>query len=170
MSMRTRSDAGFLEIILIAALILLFGATTFTLVSAGGDAYDRLLEQRDIDITLRVALSYITTQLRQNDIAAAVQVRDGVSGEYLTLRRESGGEVYETRIYLDSGWLKEVSTFEDLPFDPESGSPITQLTGFTCRYVDSNETALLLTVTAGEGEDARSQQTVVAVNAVGRQS
>ena len=164
--MRSRSDAGFFEIILIAVLMLLFGVTTFTLVSAGGNAYRQVIDKRETDITLRVALSYLTTQLRQNDIEDALLVQETDGYEYLTLRREIDGERYETRVYLDNGWLKESLQPEGAPFDPQSGSPITTLSSFTCRVL-GDEASLLLTVTSGEGEKTQTRQTVVSLTAGG---
>jgi len=165
---RTRADAGILELLLIAALILLFGATTFTLVSAGGVAYERILEDREADISLRVALSYLTTQLRQHDVSGAVSLRACETGDLLTFRQESGDDVYETRIYLDDGWLREDVVPEDTPFTTGAGTRITKLSGFSCRPTGQDGEALLLSVAVGEGEHMRTQETVIAANAVGR--
>ena len=161
--MRTRSDAGFLEIILITALLILFGATTFTLVSSGGDAYRRVMDKRETGITLRVAMSYLTTQLRQNDLSGAVLLTETDTGDCLTLRREIGGEIYETSIYMNDGWLYEALIPEGLPLEPEYGSPITPLTGFSCRYLDDGR-ALLLTVTASRGDSTQSRESVISLH------
>jgi hypothetical protein len=53
-----------------------------------------------------------------------------------------------------------------MPFYPENGSPITQLTGFSCRLLGGGA-ALALSVTVGEGEGAQTRETVVAINAAG---
>ena len=171
--MRSRSDTGFLEILLIVALVLLFGVTTFTLVSAGGDAYRNIQDNREADISLRVALSYLTTQLRRFDTEGSFSLEERAVGDYLSLRWNGGeGEdedVYETRIYLHDGWLKEETTQRDIPHDAESATNITRLSGFSCRQINGVPSALLLTVTIGEGEDAQTRQTVVALSAAGRQ-
>jgi len=160
-----RSAAGFLEILLITSLLLLFGVTTYTLVSAGGRAYGRVMDKREDSVSLRVALSYLTTQLRQNDTDGAVLLREESCGECLVLRRRYDGETYETRIYLDDGRLWESFTPADMPFDPAAGDEITPLTGLSFRLIGPDRPALVLTVTAGEGDGAQTRQTVVTLNA-----
>jgi len=151
---------------LITALLLLFGVTTFTLVSAGGQAYRRIMDKREAGISLRVALSYMTTQLRQNDIEGAVLLRERPGGgPCLVLRRQYDEEFYDTRIYLEDGLLREFFTSADAAFDRMYGDEITPLTGLDCRFADPDNKLLILTVTAGQGEHEQTRQTVVALTA-----
>lgn len=163
--MRSRLGAGFLEILFITALLLLFGVTTYTLVAVGGGSYNRVMSKRDVNVTVRVALSYLSTQLRQHDEAGAVSVRtlpDGAQCLVLASQTEAG-DVYETRIYCDNGYLKESVVLAEEPFDASFGSEITPLRGLTISYADGQGggRTLLLSVRAGEGDFARENGTAV---------
>ena len=166
--MRSRSGVGFVEILLVTALILLFGITTFTLVTAGGDAYRKILDKRDSDITLRTALSYLTTQLRQHDREGDVSIVEGDVGDLIVLKWDENGYEYETRVYWHDGWLKEETTIPELPQDPENATNITRLSSFSCLPVQGTS-AVLLSVAIGEGEETQTRETVVSLNAAGRQ-
>lgn len=135
---------GMLEILCVAALLLLFGLTTFTLVSVGADAYSRLLDKRESTSDMRIASSYLSMKVRQCDQSGAAQVRRGETGDILVLTNTDGaGEVLETRIYLYGGRLCEAVAWPEEPFDPELGLEIIPAEVFTVSMRDGGLTITL---------------------------
>lgn len=159
--MRNRSGAGFLEILFITALLLLFGVTTYTLVSVGGSSYQRVMDKRDVNVSARVALSYLTTQLRMNDVAGGVEIRTLENGvQCLVLKDAATGGAYETLVYCYNGNLWEAPVETGTPVDLTFGSPIAPLRDLSFEYSESTNT-LRLCVTAGEGTMRREMETLV---------
>jgi hypothetical protein len=161
-----------LELIFIAALLLLFGATSFMVVSAGGGSYQRVMDKRAVSGDLRVALSYLTTQLRQNDEAGAVSLRpDPSGGDMLVFTQTFDGESYETRVYLADGRLMEATVAADASFETLAGTEIVPLTGWRVAFIppsDGGTGLALLSVSAGEGPFAETYETAVRLNAAGQ--
>ncbi len=116
---------GMMEIICVAALLLLFGLSTFTLVSVGADAYSRLLNKREATSDMRVASSYLSMKVRQCDERGAAEVRREPSGDVLVLTNtDEDGVAIETRVYLHKGMLYEAIASTGEAFDPELGFEI----------------------------------------------
>ncbi|MDR0671040.1 MAG: DUF4860 domain-containing protein [Oscillospiraceae bacterium] len=167
--MRGRWGANFLELFFVAALLMLFGITTYTLVSVGGSTYRRVMEKRADSANLRVALSYMATQIRQHDRTGGVQIRslpDG--GECLVLTDHYGGEAYELRIYLHDGTLRESLSPAADPLDPAYGAEIAAIDGLKLTYAGPTETpeqAVRLDVWAGQGSGRRESAVTLRLHA-----
>ncbi len=64
------------ELMMVFALIALFGILCFTLIQAGSGAYERLAENRSSKSFARVALSYMENRVRQGDSDDSVTITD----------------------------------------------------------------------------------------------
>ena len=134
---------GTLEMICIGALMLLFGLMTYTLVAVGGGTFERILDKRETTSDLRVALSYVSMQVRKNDTSDAIDVVSTAEGEYLSLKQDYDGEIWENRVFFRDGMLYDAICAPDEPFEPELGSEILPLENFYCVW-----DGRILTVTA----------------------
>ncbi len=158
MGLTSRTFSSFLEILFITALVLLFGLTTYTLVAVGGDSYGRILSKRDNNSDARVALSYMTTRIRQTDRTTAVSIDEVNGTQILTLSYPSEDETYENRVYCLDGMLYEALVPAEDPFDPASGEEIVALDAMQLDYVTDRNgavTAIRLAVwpAAGRGDE-----------------
>lgn len=122
---------GMMEILCVAALLLLFGLSTFTLVSVGADTYSRLLDNRESTSDMRVASSYLSMKVRQCDEGGAAQVRAESTGDVLVLSNtDEYGDIIETRVYLYKGMLYEAVASPGESFDPELGFEVVPIEAF----------------------------------------
>lgn len=62
------------ELMMVFALLALFGILCFTLIQAGSGAYERLAENSSNKAYARVALSYIENRVRQGDDQGAIKI------------------------------------------------------------------------------------------------
>ncbi|MDR1158786.1 MAG: DUF4860 domain-containing protein [Oscillospiraceae bacterium] len=167
--MRGRWGANFLELFFVAALLMLFGITTYTLVSVGGSTYRRVMEKRDDSANLRVALSYMATQIRQHDKTGGVQIRplpDG--GDCLVLTDHYDGEPYELRIYLYDGTLRESLSPAAEPLEPDYGAEIAVVDGLKLTYAgpaEAPEQVVRLDVWAGQNGSRRESAVTLRLHA-----
>ena len=126
-----QSVISMMDLLCVSALLLLFGLSTFTLVSVGADAYSRLLDKRESTSDMRIASSYISMKVRRCDETDAAFVRREPTGEVLVLSNtDEYGDALETRIYLYDGMLCEVIAYPDESFDPELGFEVVPLEAF----------------------------------------
>lgn len=119
------------EVVLVILLLGLFGAAAFSMVFAGGDAYERMTGERDLASSLRISISYVSMRIRHHDILGAIRLETGPggTGQALVLKDEIGSKTYETWIYCDSGQLMEAVV--------PSGSGVNPGMAFAVAEVDS---------------------------------
>ena len=149
--MQNQRGAGLMEILCVMALLLLFGITTYTLVTVGAGSYRRLLEKRDANSDLRIAVGYLSMRVRQYDVSGGVSVGESEQGSYLVLYEDIEGEQYETRIYLHDGQLRELWMASQDEFDPDSGEEIVPLDSCGIQIAENG----LLRVEVGYAERTR---------------
>lgn len=114
--------------LLLFAIIVL---SLLFLVSAGTGLYSAIVENQARNRQARAALSYLTARVHAADTAGAVSIGAGPEGDALLLREKAGDDVYETRIYLYEGALREEYGPADLPLRPESAERIAVLERFS---------------------------------------
>lgn len=114
-------------------LLVLFGLGIFMLAASSSGAYEMLTSDKSNNENIRIASSYITTKLRQNDRVNSVEVVQSYSdqSDALVISEVISGETYLTWIYMSEGKLREVTI-------PESLSPNDDLS-FIISDIDSFE-------------------------------
>lgn len=95
-------------------LVLLGGSQIFRTVHAAGAETDRA----------RLAISLVANAVHAHDAADAVSVEDGPEGDVLVLTEHLASGTYETRFYLDDGWLIEEYAPAESDLDPARGTRI----------------------------------------------
>jgi len=73
---RAHEVGGFsiIELLVALTLMALLGGSLLTVISGGSSAYNRMLSDKDYLSEARIAMSYITVKLRQNDASGAISV------------------------------------------------------------------------------------------------
>ena len=131
--------------LLLFAMIVL---SLLFLVCAGTEVYSASVEGQAYNRQARAALSYLAARVHAADNAGAVSIGAGPEGDALVLRERAGDDVYETRIYLYEGALREEYGPADLPLRPESAERIAALE----RFFLGEERPGLLTAATEYGE------------------
>ena len=114
----------------IITLLFSLGASTCILVAAGYGSFSRMNEFQDECLNTRVAMNYVSMQIRRSDAKDSVRIEDSPHGTRLILSEDIEGERYETRIYLYDGYLRESFVPAEAPFNEEHGFEIIQLDSF----------------------------------------
>jgi len=116
-----------------ALLLLSLGASTCVLVAAGYGSFNRMNELQDGCLNTRVAMNYVSMQIRRFDTEGAVRIDDSRPGTRLVLSEDIEGERYETRIYLYKGYLRESFVPAEAPSEDEHGFEIIPLDSFVIK-------------------------------------
>lgn len=128
------------------ALCGVFAVLALAVTLLTGGVYRRCVERSDENYVCRVALSYVTNQLRRGDRAGAVSVTDFEGLTALKIAQEEG---YELLLYCSGGQFRELYAAVDGGFSPADGDALFPMEELAVR----REGALLdLTLTGTGGE------------------
>lgn len=92
-------------------MVLLYGAHSYKGMAARGEESFRL----------RTARQYVATRVRQ---AETVTAEDFSGCDALTIREQTGGTGYITRVYLYDGYIRELYCAESAALSPQDGEKI----------------------------------------------
>ena len=119
-----------IQMICIITLLFSLGASTCILVAAGYGSFNRMNEFQDECLNTRVAINYVSMQIRRSDMKGSIRLDDSRPETCLILSEDIEGEIYETRIYIYNGYLRESFVPAETPFNAEYGFEIIQLDSF----------------------------------------
>jgi hypothetical protein len=88
---------------------------------------------QDECLNTRVAMNYLSMQIRRSDTKGSVRIDGSPRGDCLVLSKDIEGEIYETRIYFYAGYLQESFSPAETPFNEEYGFEIIQLDSFAIK-------------------------------------
>lgn len=135
-----REGYSLIELVLVMALLVIFGLTTFTLVVSGGEAYKNIIGKKDANSELRVALSYVNMRIRQNDSQGSIRLERSPNGGHnaVVIQELIEGSSYETWIYWEDGRLREAFVSEGQAVTKDISFVVADIDGFEARYGDDN--------------------------------
>lgn len=129
-----KNEQGYslIEMAVAMLLLVMFGLGIFMLAASSSGAYEMLTSKKSVNEEIRIASSYITTKLRQNDREDSVQVIKKYSdlSDALVINETISGEVYKTWIYMSEGKLREVTIPESLSPDDDLSFIIAEIDTF----------------------------------------
>lgn len=127
-----RSKSIGIETITVMLLLVLFAFVVFLVIDAGSNAFEEITTDKQSTMSARVAYSYISMKVKQNDMDGAVNVQQTQFGN--TLRIDSGD--YSTFIFYSEGALYECVTKADGTPSVSAANKIASLDGFTITMQD----------------------------------
>lgn len=173
----TRSEKGFtlIELIMAMAIMSILLTMYYSLFFAGGKQYEYVHDSYKKQNEARIAMSFITTKIRQNDVLAtrtethAVSVWPSDSGPYLRIESldDEGNPVYEFIYgYNASGsnlqLMSKIMYDEDFDFDDDGSVIADNLYSieFGSEDVDGN-TCINIVIKYDSTEKGKYEETIV---------
>lgn len=126
-------------------LFVVFTTCVLTVLLTGADVYQKISNRDRNAFQQRTVAQYITTRIRQSDMADMIFVGNfndnpgahseserqksasETTGDTLFLKEELGGRTFYTRIYCNDGYLRELFAQAGLEFAPTMGVQILEL-------------------------------------------
>ncbi len=131
--MNRRSSNGRSELdltaLFVVALFAIMLIGIMVLSAMGGGLFDSITENRSDNMDRRGALSYVASRITASDETGALEVEHGDNGDVLIIRDPSGEKQYETRIWLEDGYLMESissQTTEAISSEPKKVSETSE--------------------------------------------
>ncbi|MBT3320408.1 MAG: DUF4860 domain-containing protein [Clostridia bacterium] len=116
-----------IEAITVMLLLIVFAFVVFLVIDAGSNAFESIMHDKQSTVGARVAYSYISMKVKQNDTTGAVSVEQTEYGD--TLRIESGD--FATFIFYSDGDLYECVAKADGAPKVSAANKITKIDGFS---------------------------------------
>ncbi len=140
-SLKQNNGRALIETIISMLLLILLGVGCFSLAVSSVGAYKRLYDSKGKNTELRIASSFITTKIRQNDMTGCLEVRpDPISGNNaLVIHEEIDGVIYTTWIFLSDGHLYEAIVLQDESPSVDIGQPIAKIDLFEINYSEEEQ-------------------------------
>ena len=129
------------DAVLVLVLFGVFAVCILSVLLTSADAYRRLADRDETSYDRRVASQYLSTRVRQSDVAGGVAVESFDGVDALVLREEIDGEIYETRVYCYEGYLRELFADAQETFEPEDGERVLEAESMTLALENRTITA-----------------------------
>ncbi len=123
---------------LFAVLLLLcaFSVAVLSLLLTGAGTYKGITQEGRAAQDMQTEALYISQRVFSarswEDVSAA---RYGGT-DCLEIKSEAGGETWVTRVYCHDGWLMELFSVSDMPFDPAAGEKVAKASSLTVTRTD----------------------------------
>ena len=141
MDFMDENGGGMTELLMVMTLLIFFGISMYLMIFSGSTAMRRIEGEKDGEVEARTAISYINVRLRQFDAAGSVSAaRNNLNGgDSILLKnrdRDYPDKDYDTWIYWDGGYLKEVLAGADTQPEWAAAGNIAQVSGLKAGQKD----------------------------------
>lgn len=124
-----------IESAFVLVLFAIFAVAVVAVLALGANSYKSMVERDNEAYNKRIITSYVTAQIRNNDLADAVAIggfsslekNDGI--QTLHLYEDIEGMRYDVRIYYYQGRIYELFASSDAIMKPEDGVAIMDAQG-----------------------------------------
>ncbi|HHW95099.1 MAG TPA: DUF4860 domain-containing protein [Mogibacterium sp.] len=138
------------EILFVVALFFLYTLCVLLLSVMAADTYREGAKRSERNYNMRTSVLYLTEKARQTSLPEGISVRQTEEGDALVLGMSAEGEQYETWIYVEDGYLREVLLMQGADFMPGIGQKIMPLSSLDLEL--GKEGLLQISVTDQTGE------------------
>lgn len=154
-----------IDIVLILVLFCLFAASVLSVLLAGANGYQGIVDKMEGQYAERTCLYYLDAKIRHYDETGMVDVESFVGTDALVLYETFEETRYKTLIYYADGYVRELFFEDGLQFQPEDGQKIIpaqdlqvtrqkeDLLKLVCIGEDGRQEQLLIGLRSGKGVD-----------------
>ena len=159
--MRRREGYTLIELVLVMLLLTFVAVSVFLLTGIGSEAYARLSDGRSRASDLRIALSYMDVRIKKIDGIGRVDTVPAPfgGGQALRLTQSLEGAEYETYLYVDQGYLKELYIRKSEALTPAMASDLARADSLQVHFETDRLLAVTLVLQESKATDRSRQQT-----------
>lgn len=128
-----RAGAGAIGVTLDLFLMALFGLIVVALLlvlAAGVISFQSIRDDRTVANATRLDVSLVTNAVRAADARGAVSVQKGPAGDVLVITEHTAAGDFETRFFLDNGWLVEEYAVAGTPLGSTQVQRVSEAASF----------------------------------------
>lgn len=151
-----KTNSHVVDLLFTLALFCVFTASSLMVVLIGAKVYKGSISGMTGNYDMRTSLTYISQKVRQGDVAGGVYIDKLNGSDALVLEQSYNETAYQTWIYYDEGYVKELFTRKDNPILPESGSSIVAVADFKIERDDNGIFTFTTTDKSGKAASVSS--------------
>ncbi len=138
------------DILFVLSLFCVFAASALMLITLGSNIYEETVSRMERNYSARTSFAYIDEKIRQKDSYNAVAKVSFGDGDALVLSEIIEEETYQTILYLDNGYLKELFCKQDAHLSPSAGQEIMTCSLLEIEQIKENLYHITITVSGQE--------------------
>ena len=133
-----KREKSVVDAIFLIALLGVFILSSLFIVLFGARVYKKSAENMGINYSSRTALAYVTQKLRQHDYTGGVEITLIDNCPVLKLNQTYNDELYCTYLYEDEGYLKELTSKDDVGLIKSAGKNILEIQSFRAKKLSDS--------------------------------
>lgn len=138
--LQKRRNVHVVDTLFTLALFCVLAATALMVVTIGANVYKGIIGRMDDNFSSSTALTYISNKIRQSDELGGVHLDEVEGSPALVLEKTYNDTVFQTWIYHDGGYLKEVTVRSGDELTLNSGLSIVEVSRF---FIEQESDSLL---------------------------
>lgn len=119
------------DALFVLILFCFFAVCALMLITLGSNIYQKTVNHMNSNYSSRTSFAYVSEKIRQKDTAGSVSVKEFGDSSALVLTEYIEDLAYETWIYTDQGYLKELFCKQGTSLEPSAGQNIMPCTAFS---------------------------------------
>lgn len=140
------------DVLFVITLFTVFAISVIVLTGIGARVYQSVVDSMSENYNSRTSFSYVYNKIHQYDHGNNVSIGTYAGQDALILSEEVNNISFSTYLYYYDGQLKEIFTRTGQEFDPEFGTDILSVAGFTLSQVTDTLLKCEITPEGGETE------------------
>lgn len=133
------------DLLFTITLFCVFAITALIVVLFGADIYQKTSSNMDTNYTKRTAIAYIGEKVRQHNTKDSIEIGFVEGSQALIIHQELNESFYNTYIFCDNGYLKEVTMPAEQIVSLKSGQNVMQLDSIALKNTSENLLSITLT-------------------------
>lgn len=130
-----KNEKHIVDILFVIALFCIFAVSALILVLIGSNVYRKTVHNMDSNYNSRISVAYITEKIHQFDEADSIEIGTLDGTDALILKTSTDICNYNTYIYMNNGYLKELFASENAALSLESGQDILPIHDFHLKKI-----------------------------------
>lgn len=123
----------------VLTLFAVFAICAVFIIAFGANIYKKTVNNLEEHFNLTTSVAYIREKFRQNDSSNAFCVASFGDGNALLINTEVNDINYQTYIYKDSGYIKELSVKEGSNVAPKAGQNLLPIDDMIVNNLGNNQ-------------------------------
>jgi len=119
------------DALFVLILFCFFAVCALMLITLGSNIYQNTVNHMNSNYLSRTSFAYVSEKIRQKDTQGSVSIQEFGDGPALVLAESIEDTTYETWIYTEQGYLKELFCKQGTSLEPSAGQNIMSCTAFS---------------------------------------
>lgn len=133
-----KQNQHMVDTLFVLILFAFFAVCSFMLIMLGSGIYQNTIDRMNSNYSSRTSFAYISEKLRQQDSENSIHIDTFGDSSALVITEQIDDVSYQTWLYTDEGYIKELFCKKDASLTPTAGQKIMSCESFDIVKVENN--------------------------------